>query len=471
MSATPDTTPPDTAPPDTVVPNAGLRPATPTGWAALRPLVLRIHFYAGVLVAPFLAIACLTGLVYVFSPQLSDAVYADELLVGPHSGPAWPLDDQVAAALAAHPEGTLNSLVLPGTPDRTTGVVLDVDGLPPDTQRTVYVDPYTGQVRGALDTWWDTPPLQTTLDALHRNLLLGEPGRIYSELAASWLWVLALGGLALWIGKRRRRPAFPDAVLPPRGMRPGRRRMMGWHGATGVWLVIALLFISATGLTWSTYAGARFGAIMDAVKGSTPVLAAEPVGVREGAIIPVQEAVDRAVATGLAGPLKVGIPAGPGAPFTVAEIARDWPVQRDEVALDPYTGAVTETIAWRDFPMMAKLTRVGILAHMGSLFGLVSQLALAAMATGLLCVIFWGYRMWWQRRPTRGDAFRLTPPVRRGSLRDLPGPASFAIVLATVAVGWLLPVLGVSLLLFVAGDAAVGAIARRTARPAQQCPH
>ena len=105
------------------------------------------------LVTPFLAIACLTGLVYVFSPQLSDAVYADELLVGPHSGPARSLDDQVAAALAAHPEGTLNSLVLPGAPDRTTGVVLDVDGLPPDIQRTVYIDPYTAQVRGALDTW------------------------------------------------------------------------------------------------------------------------------------------------------------------------------------------------------------------------------------------------------------------------------------------------------------------------------
>jgi hypothetical protein len=31
---------------------------------------------------------------------------------------------------------------------------------------------------------------------------------------------------------------------------------------------------------------------------------------------------------------------------------------------------------------MAKLTRIGILAHMGGLFGLISQLALAAMALG-----------------------------------------------------------------------------------------
>jgi uncharacterized iron-regulated membrane protein len=340
--------------------------------------------------------------------------------------------------------------------------VLDVDGLGDDLQRTVYVDPYTAQVRGSLDTWWDTPPLQTTLDALHRNLLLGEPGRIYSELAASWLWVLVLGGLALWIGKRRGRRSVRDTVVPPRGMRPGRMRIMGWHGATGVWLAVALLFISATGLTWSTYAGERFGAIVDAVKGSTPALAAESVPVGAGGFIPVQEAVDGAVAIGLQGPLKVGIPAAPGSPFTVAEIARDWPVQRDEVALDPYTGAVTESIAWSDFPVMAKLTRIGILAHMGSLFGLVSQLALAAMALGLLCVLFWGYRMWWQRRPTRG-ARRPTPPVRRGTMRTLSQPCSFAIVLGAVVVGWLLPVFGVSLLVFVAGDAIAGALARRRA--------
>ena len=197
------------------------------------------------------------------------------------------------------------------------------------------------------------------------------------------------------------------------------------------------------------------------MKQSTPSLAAEPVPVRDGAQISVQDALDRGVATGLQGPLKVTVPAEPGAPFTVAEIARDWPVQRDEVALDPYTGAVTETILWQDFPVLSKLTRIGILAHMGDLFGLFSQLALAATALGLLCMIFWGYRMWWQRRPTRGDARRLTAPVRRGTLRALPQPTTFAIVLIAVVVGWLLPVLGVSLVLFVVGDAIAGEISRR----------
>lgn len=77
-------------------------------------------------------------------------------------------------------------------------------------------------------------------------------------------------------------------------------------------------------------------------------------------------------------------------------------MRRDAVAVDPGTGQVRQTVRWADWPMLAKLTQIGVLAHTGALFGLVNQLALAAMALGLLAVIFWGYRMWWQRRPTRG---------------------------------------------------------------------
>ena len=473
MSTTspPPTAPP--APPGTTDPTSTPAPSTPTptaptAWAVLRPLLMRIHFYAGVLVAPFLAVACLTGIAYVFSPQLSDALYAEQLFVGPHSGAPRPLDEQIAAARAAHPEGTLTSVLDPGDPERTTGVVLAVDGLPDDTARTVHVDPYTAQVRGSLDTWYDAPPLQTTLDALHRNLLLGDVGRLYSELAASWLWVLVLGGLALWVGRsvgpgRRRRRA--ELVVPPAGARPGRRRLLGWHGAVGVWCSLALLFLSATGLTWSNHAGARFSSVVDALKGSTPQLAAEPVAVRDAPLVPVQTVLDTAHAAGLTGLLVVTVPPEPGAPFTVAENGGTWPVQRDAVTVHPYTGAVTETVLWRDWPVLAKLTRIGVLAHRGSLFGLVNQLALTAAAVGLLCLLFWGYRMWWQRRPTRGGRARLTPLTPAGTLRALSQPAAFAVVLATVVVGWLLPVLGVSLLVFLAGDALAGALSRgRAAR-------
>ncbi|MCO1660161.1 PepSY-associated TM helix domain-containing protein [Pseudonocardia humida] len=452
-------------PPDT--PTTTTEPPTPTPtspglWAQLRPLVLRLHFYAGVLVAPFLLVVSLTGLAYVFSPQLSDLLYGERLLAPDPGAPARPLDEQVAAAVAALPQGSLSSVTVATDPTRSTAVAFDVDGLAEDIQRTVYVDPASSRVLGTLDTWLGYSPLQTTLDGLHRHLLLGEPGRLYSETAASWLPVLVIGGLALWIGRRRSRRR--DLVVPPATARPGRARIRGWHAVTALWLTVGLAFISVTGLTWSTYAGERFQAVVTAFDGSRPQLAAEPVPVVAGAApITVGEAVERARAAGLADRLAVTVPTEPGGVYTVAEDADGIPVQRDEVALDPYTGAVVETVRWDDFPVLAKLTTIGISAHMGLLFGLPNQLLLAALAAGLLCVLFWGYRMAWLRRPTRAGA-RLVAPAPRGTIRALSQPAAFVVVLAAVAAGWLMPLFGLSLLAFVLVDAALGALAHRRLR-------
>jgi uncharacterized iron-regulated membrane protein len=113
--------------------------------------------------------------------------------------------------------------------------------------------------------------------------------------------------------------------------------------------------------------------------------------------------------------------------------------------------------------VLAKLTTIGISAHMGLLFGLPNQLLLAALAVGLLCVLFWGYRMAWLRRPTRTGA-RLAAPAPRGTIRALTQPVAFVVVLVTVAAGWLMPVFGLTLLAFVLIDAALGALAHRRRR-------
>jgi hypothetical protein len=56
--------------PETPSTIADSSPAKPTRGRSVGPLVLRLHFYAGVLVAPFLVVAALTGLAFVFTPQL-----------------------------------------------------------------------------------------------------------------------------------------------------------------------------------------------------------------------------------------------------------------------------------------------------------------------------------------------------------------------------------------------------------------
>ncbi|CAM5724353.1 hypothetical protein SGLAM104S_07749 [Streptomyces glaucescens] len=104
-----------------------------------------------------------------------------------------------------------------------------VPGVDADHTLAVFVDPYTAKVEAPLEQYGATGalPLRTWIDELHRDLHLGETGRLYSELAASWLWVIASGGLVLWFSRRR-------ALRLLRGT-TGRRRTLGLHGTVGAW--------------------------------------------------------------------------------------------------------------------------------------------------------------------------------------------------------------------------------------------
>ncbi|OAR24000.1 peptidase [Streptomyces sp. ERV7] len=461
--------------------------AAPAGrsWQGVRALLVRLHFYAGVFVAPFLLVAALTGLAYTFTPQIDQMLYGDRLRVEKVGERALPLSQQVAAARTAHPEGDLSSVITPPGPEDTTRVVLSLPELG-EKQRTVFVDPYTAEVRGELTTWFGSTPATTWLDDLHRNLHLGEFGRLYSEVAASWLWVIVAGGLVLWLGRSRgqRANSARGVLLPDRGAR-GVRRTRSLHAATGVWLAVGLLFLSATGLTWSHYAGERFGRVLDAAKGHAPELdtalpgapspameagggehaghAGHGAAPKAAAVTPASfdSALAAAREAGLGGTVTVTPAADTSSAWVVAQSDNVWPVHYDKVAVDPSNGEVTSHVRWADTPVLAKLTKLGVQGHMGKLFGIVNQIVLALVALGLILVIFWGYRMLWQRRSTRAEHTALLGRApARGAWRQLPLPVLALGIPALAALGWALPVLGVTLAAFLAVDVAVGLIRR-----------
>lgn len=444
----------------------------PGGRAGLRPLVMRLHFYAGLFIAPFLLVAAATGLLYAGSFQAEKIVYAHELHV-PVGDRELTLREQVSAAREAHPEGTVNAVRPASEAGATTRVLLDVPGLGESRRLAVFVDPYTGTVRGALEAYGNSGalPLRTWIDELHRGLHLGDPGRIYSELAASWLWVVTAGGLVLWIGRRRTSRRVRRTLLPDAGAR-GRRRTMSWHGSVGVWAATGLFFLSATGLTWSQYAGANITALRAALSWETPEVgggsshhsAGHHPGPHNAADL---DRVRRAAAgSGLSDPVEVITPTGPGAPWTVKQVKNTWPEKQDAVAVDAATGEVTEVVRFQDWPLAAKLSRWGVDAHMGLLFGLVNQIVLALLMLALICVTVWGYRMWWLRRPAAGGTTARAPA--RGAWRGASGRALATLVLPAAVVCWFLPLLGIPLLAFLVVDVARGALRRRrTAAPGE----
>lgn len=440
-----------------------------SSWAPLRPLVLRLHFYAGVLVAPFLLVAALTGFLYAGSFQAEKIVYGDEMTVSAVGDTKLPISEQVAAARKAHPEGAVAAVRPSPADDATTRVMLSgVEGVDPTHTLAVFVDPYTGKVEGALEQYGSSGalPLRTWISELHRNLHLGETGRLYSEFAASWLWVIAGGGIALWFSRRR-------ALRKLRGTN-GRRRTLGLHGNIGVWAAAGFFFLSATGLTWSTYAGANIDELRTSLGQSTPSVSSAAGGDHSGHGastsagdaehgVGLDKVLAAARAEGLGDPVEIVPPADESSTYVVRQVQRSWPEKQDAVAVDPTSGEVTDTLRFADYPFLAKLTRWGIDLHTGVLFGLVNQIALMLLALSLVLLIVWGYRMWWQRG--RGSAFGR--PIPRGAWQQVPPQILVPGVVIVALVGYFVPLLGIPLAGFIVADVIFGEIAHRREKRAR----
>ncbi|TJZ74407.1 PepSY domain-containing protein [Rhodococcus oryzae] len=463
----------------TITTEPGVPKSTPPGTEsqALRKLLLRLHFYAGVFVGPFLLVAALTGFIYAFAPTLEKLAYGN-YLEAPASDSPLPASEQLQAALDGRDPSTLLSLQTAEAGGSTRVVFADPSVGSGET--TVFVDPGSGKVLGALATDSGDLPLRAWLSALHKNLHLGEVGNLYSELAASWLGVIALAGLYLWWTKYRRDRANGNRgrLLTVDRSVTGRRSTLNWHGVVGACAAIGLIFLSITGLTWSDHAGKNVKTVRTEMSWTTPKLdttlaasAAAPADEHAGhgaPAAPVAEgapvdpsAVDGVLTVardqGLTGSLSATIPAGAATAWTVKETATGG----DSIAVDAATMQVTDEQRFADWPLAAKLSQWGIAGHMGTLFGFANQLLLGALALSLITLLVTGYWMWWQRRPRRSEGFALGTMPRRGALRRLPWPAIGGIAVVAVAVGIFVPLLGLSLLGFLIVDVLLGLRSRR----------
>lgn len=476
----------------------------------LRQLVLRLHFYVGVLVGPFLLVAAVSGFFYALAPTIERMVYADQLTAASEAQNV-PLAQQVTTARTAHPDLPVSRIV-PGSDGSTTRVLFSDGSLPSDSHsRVVFVDPSDGAIRGDTVQYGSGQalPLRTWLSGVHRNLHLGEAGRLYSELAASWLAPLALAGLFLWWGRTRRAgtPARKSTVLRPASLGStllksallrsapgltGRARQRSRHAVLGTWALVGMLVLSATGLTWSAYAGQRISDLRSAMGWTTPTLSAQsPESSRSGSAsdraagghdgheghgshdgahgtAAAWTADDAGVAltgartAGLTEPVQLVPPTGDADLWRVQEVRRSWTPGPDAASIDAATGEVVQELRFSDYPVAARLTDWGIRLHMGFLFGLANQLLLAAVAAALVVVIVRGYVLWWTRRPTRTGGLA-RPPARGAVLELLRRRPVVTLVGVTVvaAIGWAVPLLGISLAAFLVLDAILGLAARR----------
>jgi len=432
-------------------------------------LAWRWHFYAGLFVAPFMVLLALTGIIYLFKPQLDPLMYGD-LLTVPAAEHALSADEQLQRAKAAYPRGTLSKYLPPADATSSAQFVMHDGG----REVTVFVDPYRGTVLGTQDA---KNNLQAIARALHGELMIGTVGDRLIELAAGWGVMLVISGVYLWWPRGK----SSSGVLWPRFTTRGRVFWRDLHAVTGFWGAALLLVMLLSGMAWTGFWGKQYAelwnrfpaAMWNAVPTSDqqarvlntatqqtvpwamentpmPVSGDHAEHMNHSAMhaapaaptIRLQQVVDLATARKVEPGYSITPPTTAEGVFTVAVFAND-PRNDATLHVDQYTGKVLADVRWEHYNGVARATETGVMLHEGKMFGWVNQLIVLLICLMILLSAVSGVVIWWKRRPAGGLG---VPPLRH----DLPKWKTAMVIMLGLAI--IFPLVGASLIVVWALD-------------------
>jgi len=419
--------------------------------SSLYRAVWRWHFYAGLLILPFLITLSITGAIYLFREEVDQLVHADFMTVTPVAEQRLAPSEIIAAALAAEP-GRAVKYTDPATDTRSAEVTVQ-----PETggRMAVYVNPYSGKV---LEVRGDRSTFAWTVRYLHSFRYFGATPRKVIEIVGGWSILMVATGIYLWWPRGQ-----GGGVVTLRG-KPGRR--VFWrdlHAVSGIVVGGFLVFLAITGMPWSSVWGAKvnqwangnnFG-YPSGVRVDVPMSGtrlddvAKTAWSLEQARIPETAppaagmtplGLDAAVAEfdrlGLHRGYTVALPSGPTGVYSGSVYPDDLSQQR-VVHLDQYTGKPLIDMGYADYGPLGRWLEFGINTHMGQTFGMLNQIVLVLVCAGIVALSVSAAVMWWKRRPS-------------GSLGVPPLPSDkkvFVGLFVLLGIGGILfPLTGISLL-------------------------
>lgn len=415
--------------------------------SALYRTLWRWHFYAGLIVLPFVMILAFTGSLYLFKPQIDRL--EERAFAGQRQSGAVSPNVQLDAALAAYPGARFDAYRLPERAGDAPMMRLTLaDGT---SERDVFVSPQ-GKLLGSID-----PSTRITewLRRVHGSLLGGTWGERWVELIGSWTIVMVLSGLFLWWPRGRRLAG----VLWPRVSLGKRAFWRDLHAVTGFWVSGFALILLITALPWAgvwgqAFKAARteFGWIKDRPDWKIGVTVNDS-GHDHNAMIKMQavgrpmtalgDIVTKAQREGLPFPVMVkppGAPARFGTPsmaWVVTSEAQNRPANKT-ITYDMATSRELTRKGFSDGHPIDKAISIGIAWHEGQLFGWINQLVGLVTALAIMTLTVSGFVIWRRRKP---DAALGAPPLTHVPAR-IRGVVAIMLLLAA-----LLPMLAASLIL------------------------
>lgn len=213
----------------------------------MRKAFRKIHLWLSVPLGLIIAIICFTGAILVFEDQITQLANRHLYYVenpGSQPLPVGTLVEKVESQLTKG--ATITGVTIYPQPDRSYQVNLSAP-----KGAAVYIDPYTGEVLGQSQR----TPFFRTVFMLHRWLLDSQPadggifwGKRITGISTLLFVIILLSGIVIWWPRSRKGLKNGIQIALRKG------KTCFWHdlhAAGGIYVLLLVLVMALTGLTWS----------------------------------------------------------------------------------------------------------------------------------------------------------------------------------------------------------------------------
>ena len=236
--------------------------------------IRKIHLWLSVPFGIIITLTCFSGAMLVFEPEITRALQNEIYYVTSSEGEPRPIEELMETVKATLPDSvSITGVTVFADKERTYQV-----GLSKPRRAAIFIDQYSGEITGR----YERLGFFSTMFKLHRWLLdsanpHGEgikAGKLLVGISTIMFVIALITGAVMWWQRARKsvrahapspaeqQPANP--ALPQHGPRGGFWRSLaiswrnGWpafwkslHVAGGMYVIIFLLAMALTGLTWS----------------------------------------------------------------------------------------------------------------------------------------------------------------------------------------------------------------------------
>ena len=206
----------------------------------------KLHLWVSIPFGIVITITCFTGAILVFESDITEWCNRGMTTVEPKEKPL-PVKQLMSKVEPLLDDGvTITGVTIPDDPSQAYKV-----NLSKPHRAAVYIDQYTGNVKGR----YERPAFFDTVRKLHRWLMIPSPkgsgthwGKMIVGASTLAFLVILITGIVLWWPRNRKMLRNRLQINTQKGKR---RFWHDLHVAGGIYAVILLIAMAATGLTWS----------------------------------------------------------------------------------------------------------------------------------------------------------------------------------------------------------------------------